>query len=176
MPRPKHLVKLTLEISESMQLHTEHLTLVLQSSEEILAWVASLDAATRAEISPDWLARIRASAAPDPWTHGFTILHRASGATIGSCAYKGPPDAAQAVEIAYGIDPAYQGRGVATEAARALVEYALNSDQVRIVRAHTRPDGKASMRVLTKLGFTCIGEVLDPEDGVVVRWEIRKAH
>jgi hypothetical protein len=32
------------------------------------------------------------------------------------------------------------------------------------------------MRVLTKLGFTCIGEVLDPEDGVVVRWEIRKAH
>src|SRR5262245_38061775 len=44
-----------------MQLETEHLTLVLQSSEEILAWVDSLDAATRAEISPDWLARIRTS-------------------------------------------------------------------------------------------------------------------
>jgi [ribosomal protein S5]-alanine N-acetyltransferase len=135
-----------------MQLETEHLTLVLQSSEELLAWVDSLDAATRAEISPDWLERIRTSTAPDPWTHGFTILQRASGASIGSCTYKGPPDADQAVEIAYGIDPAYQGRGVATEAAQALVDYAMHSGQVRVVRAHTRPDGKASMRVLTKLG------------------------
>jgi ribosomal-protein-alanine N-acetyltransferase len=157
-----------------MQLETEHLTLVLQSSEEILAWVDGLDAATRAEISPDWLARIRTSTAPDPWTHGFTILHQASGTTIGSCAYKGPPDADQTVEIAYGIDPEYQGRGVATEAAQALVKNAMSSGQVRVVRAHTRPDGKASMRVLEKLGFTCVGEVVDPEDGLVVRWEIQK--
>jgi len=90
-----------------MQLHTENLTLVLQSSEELLAWVDGLDAATRAEISPDWLARIRSSTAPHPWTHGFSIMHRASGATIGSCAYKGPPDADQTVEIAYGVDPEY---------------------------------------------------------------------
>jgi RimJ/RimL family protein N-acetyltransferase len=158
-----------------MQLETEHLTLVLQSSEEILAWVDALDAATRAEISPDWLARIRAATAPGPWTHGFSILHRASGATIGSCAYKGPPDADQTVEIAYGVDSAYQGRGFATEAAQALVACALSSGQVRVVRAHTRPEGKASMRVLGKLGFTCVGDVLDPEDGLVARWERPKA-
>jgi [ribosomal protein S5]-alanine N-acetyltransferase len=157
-----------------MQLHTENLTLVLQSSEEILAWVDSLDAATRAEISPDWLARIHTSTAPNPWTHGFTIMQWASGATIGSCAYKGPPDTDGTVEIAYSAEPAYQGRGVATEAAQALVEYALSSSQVRVVRAHTRPDGTASMRVLGKLGFTRVGEVLDPEDGVVVRWELQK--
>jgi [ribosomal protein S5]-alanine N-acetyltransferase len=73
------------------------------------------------------------------------------------------------------VDSEYQGRGVATEAAQALVDYALSTGQVRVVRAHTRPDGKASMRVLGKLGFICIGEVLDPEDGLVVRWEIQKA-
>src|SRR5215207_8948801 len=117
-----------------MQLHTENLMLVLQSTEDILAWVDVLDAATRAEISPDWLARIRTSTAPDPWTHSFTIMHRASGAIIGSCAYKGPPDANETVEIAYGVNPAYQGRGVATEAAQALVDYAMSSDQVRVVR------------------------------------------
>ena len=61
-----------------MQLHTENLILVLQSTEDILVWVDSLDAATRAEISPDWLARIRSSTAPDPWTHGFSIMHPAS--------------------------------------------------------------------------------------------------
>jgi RimJ/RimL family protein N-acetyltransferase len=158
-----------------MQLETEHLTLVLQSSEEILAWIDTLDAATRAEISPAWLARIRTATAPDPWTHGFSIMHQASAIAIGSCAYKGPPDANQTVEIAYGIDPAYQGQGYATEAAQALVAYALSSGWVRVVRAHTLPDGKASMRVLGKLGFACVGEVLDPEDGLVVRWELSKA-
>jgi ribosomal-protein-alanine N-acetyltransferase len=101
-------------------------------------------------------------------------MHRASGATIGSCGYKGPPDVDGAVEIAYGIDPAYQGRGYATEAARALAEYATSNDQARVVRAHTRPDGKTSMRVLGKLGFRCVGEVVDPEDGLVLRWELPK--
>lgn len=157
-----------------MQLHTENLTLVLQSTEDILAWVDSLDAATLAEISPDWLARIRTSTAPDPWTHGFTIMHRASGASIGNCAYKGPPDADGTVEIAYSVDPEHQGRGFATEAAQALVDYAL-SRQVRVVCAHTLPEGTASMRVLGKLGFTCVGEVVDPEDGVVWRWELQNA-
>lgn len=159
-----------------MQLETEHLTLALQSTEDILAWIDALDTATRAEISPDWLARIRTSTSPDPWTHGFSIKERTSGAAIGSCAYKGPPDADGVVEIAYGVDTAYQRRGYATEAAQALVDYAMHSRQVRVVRAHTRYEGKASMRVLEKLGFTCVGEVMDPEDGLVLRWELQNAN
>jgi RimJ/RimL family protein N-acetyltransferase len=157
-----------------MQIETEHLTLVLQSAANILAWVDSLDAATRAEISPDWLERIHTASAPDPSTHSFAIVHRASGMTIGSCAYKGPPDTDKTVEIAYGVDSAYQRRGFATEAAQALVAYAMRSGQVRTVRAHTRPEGTASMRVLEKLGFICVGEVVDPEDGLVLRWELRQ--
>jgi hypothetical protein len=31
------------------------------------------------------------------------------------------------------------------------------------------------MRVLEKLGFTCVGEVVDPEDGLVWRWDLQKA-
>jgi hypothetical protein len=31
------------------------------------------------------------------------------------------------------------------------------------------------MRVLGKLGFTCVGEVVDPEDGLVLRWELQNA-
>jgi [ribosomal protein S5]-alanine N-acetyltransferase len=54
------------------------------------------------------------------------------------------------------------------------VRHALASDDVRIVRAHMRPDGAASMRVLERCGFERIGEVIDAEDGLVIRWEIRK--
>lgn len=87
---------------------------------------------------------------------------------------KGPPDQGGVVEIAYGVDPEYQGRGYATEAARALVNFAFRSGQVCLVRAHTRAENNASMRVLAKCGFEPIGEVVDPEDGLVWRWELQR--
>ena len=68
--------------------------------------------------------------------------------------------------------PEYQGRGYATEAATALVEFALSDPRVQTVRAHTLPEPNASTRVLTRNGFRHLGEVMDPEDGRVWRWEL----
>jgi hypothetical protein len=39
------------------------------------------------------------------------------------------------------------------------------------VCAHTLPDGIASQRALLKAGFQRTGEVVDPEDGLVWRFE-----
>jgi [ribosomal protein S5]-alanine N-acetyltransferase len=75
------------------------------------------------------------------------------------------------VEIAYGIAPGYEGQGYATEAARALIEFALERVDVTSIRAHTKPTNNASGRVLAKNGFHQLGEVDDPEDGLVWRWE-----
>jgi RimJ/RimL family protein N-acetyltransferase len=98
-------------------------------------------------------------------------VHTDSGAEVGTCGFKGPPSADGVVEIAYGVNPDYQGKGYATEAVQALIDYALSSGNVRVVRAHTLPEQNASTRVLTKCGFRCIGEVIEPEDGLVWRWE-----
>lgn len=152
---------------------TVRLDLVLQTPDEVLAWVESLPPTDRAEVSPDWIARVRATAAGDPWALSFTAVERESGANVGSCAFKGPPDADGAVEIAYGIDPAHRGRGFATEAAGALAAFAFASGRVRVVRAHTKQDNGASARVLAKSGFHFVGEVVEPEDGLVYRWEQR---
>jgi RimJ/RimL family protein N-acetyltransferase len=65
----------------------------------------------------------------------------------------------------------YQGQGYATEAAQALSSFAFTHEEVHLVRAHTLPEPNASTRVLTKCGFANIGEVMDPEDGPVWRWE-----
>lgn len=157
----------------AMKIRTESLELVAQSPAEVLARIEAMSPADRAEVSPDWLARVRASTAADPWMHGFAIVHRASGAVIGSCGYKGPPGADGIVEIAYGVDTDHRGRGYATEAARALLAHAFLSDRVRLVWAHTLPQASASTRVLEKCGFGRVGEVMDPEDGQVWRWEIR---
>jgi RimJ/RimL family protein N-acetyltransferase len=155
------------------ELLTENLKLLLQTPEQVLASIEAMNPSDRAEVSPEWIARMKASASPSPWTHGFAVVHRESGTVVGSCGYKGPPGPEAVVEIAYGMDPAYQGRGYATEAARALVAFAFGSGQVSLVCAHTRPMENASTRVLTKCGFRRIGEVMDPEDGLVWRWELR---
>jgi RimJ/RimL family protein N-acetyltransferase len=155
----------------AVEIPTARLTLVLQTPDEVLALVEALPPADRAEVSPDWLARLRATAADDPWSLSFSAVERASGSAAGGCAFKGPPDADGVVELSYGTNPDYRGRGYATEAARALTEFAFASGRVRLVRAHSRPDNTASARVLEKCGFRMVGQVMDPEDGLVCRWE-----
>lgn len=154
------------------RIETEHLTLVVREPTEVLAWIDGMTASDRALVSPDWLAEVRAATGPDPWSCGFTVVHRETGAAVGSCGYKGAPDSAGIVEIAYSVHPEHQARGYATEAARALTAYAFATGRVRTVRAHTPPTANASTRVLTKCGFRSHGEVMDPEDGLVWRWEI----
>jgi [ribosomal protein S5]-alanine N-acetyltransferase len=83
----------------------------------------------------------------------------------------GAPDADGVVEVAYSVAPEHQGKGYATETAKALVSYAFSSGKVRTVRAHTLPETNASGRVLSKCGFRRVGEVIDPDDGLVWRWE-----
>ncbi|MBW8770378.1 MAG: GNAT family N-acetyltransferase [Gemmatimonadetes bacterium] len=123
------------------------------------------------DVSPQWLDKLRRAAGPDPWVFGFAVIHREDQCVIGAASFKGPPDDRGVVEIAYGIVPAYQGQGYATEAASALVAFAVERVDVRMIRAHTMPDGNASMRVLVKSGFQLVGDVIDEEDGLVCRWE-----
>ena len=129
------------------------------------------------DVSPQWIAALRdAGGDPDPWRHGFFIIERDGQAVVGSAGFKGPPDSGGMVEIAYGIVPSREGRGYATEAAGALVRFAQADDRVRLVRAHTLPEANASTHVLRKCGFVQVGEVIDPDDGRVWRWERNARH
>lgn len=153
-------------------IETENLRLVVREPAEVLTWIDAMSASDQAEVSADWIARVRAATSADAWICGFVMVHRASDAVVGSCGYKSPPGPDGIVEIAYGVVPDHQGRGYATEAAKAMVAYAFASGRVRTVRAHTRPEPNASTHVLTKCGFERLGEVVEPDDGLVWRWEI----
>jgi [ribosomal protein S5]-alanine N-acetyltransferase len=141
-----------------------------QSKEDVREMIEAMSPAEQAQLSAVWLARFHASVGMDPWLHGFRVVLKDSGAAVGACMFKGPPKEG-VVEIAYGIDPDQQGKGYATEAAQALVAYALNSGEVSLVLAHTLPESAASQRVLAKSGFRHVGEVMDPDDGLVWRFE-----
>lgn len=146
------------------------LVLIPNTLDTARALVADMDAWQRAEVSPAWMARVDSGTA-DTWTLGYTMMLRPTGARVGTCGFKGPPGLDGVVEIAYGVSPEHEGHGYASDAANGLVDHAFGSGLVRVVRAHTRQVEGASPRVLLKCGFRCMGEVVDPEDGPVWRWE-----
>ncbi|MFD6417640.1 GNAT family N-acetyltransferase [Streptomyces sp. NPDC060194] len=74
-------------------------------------------------------------------------------------------DGGAAAEIAWVVGTPWQGRGIATEAARALVAW-LDGQCVRTVVAHVHPDHQASAAVASAAGLTPTDHVVDGE----IRW------
>ncbi len=122
--------------------------------------------------SSDFIKSIEDAREADPWRFGFGVIHRNDNILIGMGGFPGPPDSDGVAEIAYGIAPAYQGKGYATEVANALIDFASQDKSVRLLRAHTLAETNASTRVLEKCGFEKISERVDPENNVPIwRWE-----
>ena len=97
----------------------------------------------------------------------WLIVERESGTVVGDMGFMGPPAADGTVEVGYSVIPDRQRRGYATEAGRALVEWALSRPKVRAVSAACSGDNTASIRVLERLGFARTGE----ENGQL-RWRL----
>ena len=157
-----------------VRIETPSLILVNESLEATRTMVAAMSEEDRAELSPAWLSLLESSAAASPWVTGFRMVRHGDNEVVGQCAFKGPPTDDGMVEIAYGVSPEMQGQGYATEAAAVLTEFALTHPDVLLVIAHTLRETNASTRVLTKCGFVHVGEVVDPDDGPVWRWERRR--
>ncbi len=122
--------------------------------------------------SADFMQRVENGKEADPWLFGFAVVHKIDNVLMGTGGFPGPPDSNGVAEIAYGIAPPYQGRGYATEAAMALIEFATNDPRVKTICAHTLAETNASARVLEKCGFKKTGAAVDPENNLPVwRWE-----
>jgi RimJ/RimL family protein N-acetyltransferase len=106
-----------------------------------------------------------------PWT-GYLALEEKQCA--GTCAFKSPPENNR-VEIAYFTFPEYEGRGVATRMAQALIRITLDSRPELTITAQTLPEENASTAVLKKLGFQFIAELEHPEDGKVWEWQLKNS-
>jgi RimJ/RimL family protein N-acetyltransferase len=100
----------------------------------------------------NWVVRLRAGERP---ATGYVQ------ATVSPAAPDGP-----VAEVAWVTGAPWQGRGIAREAAAALVDW-LTDQGVRTVVAHIHPGHHASAAVATAAGLTATGRVEDGE----VRWE-----
>ena len=81
------------------------------------------------------------------------------------------------LKVGYTVAPAFQGRGYATEAIGALVDYAFDTLGADVVRAYASADNAPSIRVAEKVGLTLIERFTGhDEDGewTGVRYERRR--
>ena len=163
-----------------LQIKTGRLRLVACTVEDVRAALddrAALERLVGARVPDGWpqadlrdflplYARIAdARAAAAGWGIWLILLEREQE-LIGDIGFKGAP-ADGMVEIGYSVLPGRQGQGYASEAARALVEWALAQPDVRRVTAECQDDNTASIRVLEKAGLSRIGRT--PEG---LLWEI----
>ncbi|MEU8302666.1 GNAT family N-acetyltransferase [Actinomadura sp. NPDC048955] len=84
------------------------------------------------------------------------IIERSTGLVAGAVGLFWPP-ADGAVEFGYGVVPSRRGRGYATEAARAIVAFALAAPGVDRVVATVELSNPASARVLENAGLRRVG-------------------
>jgi RimJ/RimL family protein N-acetyltransferase len=75
---------------------------------------------------------------------------------VGSVVFHGLPEDGVA-EVAYGVEDASQGQGIATEATQACVDWALAEPGIVAVQATTVPWHTSSLRVIAKLGMEKVG-------------------
>ncbi len=90
--------------------------------------------------------------------HGFGLwatVDKATGDVIGRCGLLSwMIDDKEEIEVAYLLAKEYWGRGLATEAARGIVQYAYEQLNIARLICLVDPENIASQRVAQKLGMT----------------------
>lgn len=91
-----------------------------------------------------------------PW-YAAWFIETPDGQRIGELCFKGL-SANGTAEIGYGILPDFQNRGYATEAVKAVTDWALSQPGVNTITAETEADNLTSQKVLLNCGFLATGE------------------
>lgn len=167
-------------------IHSPRLELIAMSPDFLDAsFKGDLETASRLiglDIPSDWLEakwliemrliKMRENPALEPWLLRAVGL-RETKTMIGFIGFHTLPGADYlnhyapgSVEFGYTIFPDYRGKGYASEAAQALMDWANREHNVTRFVVSISPTNEPSLRLAKKFGFRKVGTVTDPEDGV----------
>jgi ribosomal-protein-alanine N-acetyltransferase len=96
----------------------------------------------------------------------WPVFELDTSAFIGCCGLQPYRPEEKICALGYHLLPAYWGKGYATEAARAVLDYARTKLALQAIFAGHHPDHNASRHVLLKLGFEQIGDEFYPPTGL----------
>ena len=89
--------------------------------------------------------------------YDWGVVDKASGRLIGKCGFTSfncPHDSA---EIGYVLNPAFQGRGLATEAVRRVLDFGFTELGLHRIEAHFMEGNDTSLRLMERVGMTLEG-------------------
>ena len=116
-----------------------------------------------AEHYPDFLRYLGDAAYVES---AFAVVERATLEAVGQIGTSGAREDDGGIEIGYGINPSWAGRGFATEAVKAVTEHLLALSGVERVTARTEAGNLASQRVLLANGFVRSTSARSEADGL----------
>ncbi len=89
--------------------------------------------------------------------YDWALIHKGDDRMIGTCGFTSFNYAADSGEIGYVLSPDYQGRGLATEAARAVLAFGFDTLRLHRIEAHFIEGNLPSLRLMQRLGMTLEG-------------------
>jgi ribosomal-protein-alanine N-acetyltransferase len=105
-------------------------------------------------VMPPDQARAQHAGLLEHWRrHGFGMCAVViDGAFAGECGLRWREDGSE-VEVSYGLLPAHRGKGLATEAASAVLGWGFQTLKLPQIVAYSRGDNVVSHRVLERIGM-----------------------
>lgn len=140
---------------------------IKQQLEDNQEFIKNPDCSDSLQMTVDFYKRVGFN---PPWISYYAAEH---GELVGCAAFVGQPKNSR-VEIAYGVFPKHQHKGVGTRIAKALVKLAQEIDPTVTIIAHTLPEENYSTKILRKNHFKVIGTAIDDDEGEVWEWEYEK--
>jgi RimJ/RimL family protein N-acetyltransferase len=137
------------------------LTAALEAHEEFLP----ANAPTAAARVVRWLAEDVTQVRTSGWGVHLAVVDRDTGTLSGTIGLFRADWVARSAEVAYGVRPAWRGRGIATDALRLLAGWALRECGLRRVELRVDTANGASIRVAEKAGFHREGVLRQVEAG-----------
>jgi [ribosomal protein S5]-alanine N-acetyltransferase len=125
------------------------------------------------EVLPLVRDRLRADPLQDGWWT-WLVVRKDTNQAVGSAGFGGGPDSEGAVMLGYATYPTAERHGFATEAAGALVRWALSQPRVARVCASLPPDNSPAIRVAEKLGMRMLGTVWEEDLDEVLLYGVEK--
>ena len=123
------------------------------------------------------LEQMRRDPESRPWLVRALVLQDSVRPMVGHAGFHGAPGVngpqkPDALEVGYTVFPPFRGRGLATEAVVALMNWARHERGVGRFIASVPPGNEPSLAIVRKLGFVRTGEQWDDEDGLELVFEL----
>ena len=89
--------------------------------------------------------------------YDWAVVDRESGRMIGTCGFTSFSCPHDSAEIGYVLNPSFQGRGLATEAVRRVLDFGFTELGLHRIEAHFMEGNHASRRLMERVGMTFEG-------------------